>query len=50
MFNRIKLFIYFIDFFSRDSRMAILGINVWYSKVTRLTLNPEAIEFNKLNY
>ena len=50
MFNRIKLLIYFLNFFSRNSRMAILGINVWYSKVTKLTHNPDEIEINNLNY
>ena len=41
MFNRIELLIFFIHFFSRNSMMAILCINVWYSTVMKSTSNPE---------
>ena len=39
MFNRIKLLIYFINFFSRNSRMAILGRNNW-EFINNLRDNP----------
>ena len=40
----MKLLIFFVNFFSRNSRMAILGINVWYSKVVKSKKSWE-IEF-----
>ena len=42
MFNRIKLLIFFINFFSRNSRMAILGIFNWeFINILRERENPE---------